>query len=41
MALETADRYPEVCPHTIDRTPMRMQWQDLTMLHWRYPPDQV
>ncbi len=29
-------RYPPACPHVIDRTPMRMRWLDLTMLHWRY-----
>lgn len=37
----SVDRYPEVCPHTIKRTPMRMKWDDLTMLHWRYEPEEV
>jgi uncharacterized protein YqjF (DUF2071 family) len=36
-----ADRYPEVCPHVIKRTPMRMKWEQLTMLHWAYRPDEV
>ncbi|MEM8926366.1 MAG: DUF2071 domain-containing protein [Actinomycetota bacterium] len=36
-----AERYPPVCPHEIRRTPMRMQWQELTMLHWRYPAEEV
>ena len=35
------NRYPEVCPHTIKRTPMRMKWEQLTMLHWRYDPAEV
>jgi len=34
-------RYPPACPHIIERTPMRMQWLDLTMLHWRYPAEEV
>ena len=38
---DEVSRYPEICPHHIDRTPMRMKWEQLTMLHWRYPPDQV
>ena len=37
----SVERYPEVCPHTIKRTPMRMKWDDLTMLHWRYDPEEV
>lgn len=37
----STERYPEVCPHTIKRTPMRMLWEDLTMLHWRYEPEEV
>lgn len=37
----STERYPEVCPHTIKRTPMRMKWEDLTMLHWRYEPEEV
>ena len=36
-----AERYPEVCPHEIRRTPMRMEWESLTMLHWRYEPEEV
>jgi uncharacterized protein YqjF (DUF2071 family) len=36
-----AARYPQECPHVIDRTAMRMQWQDLTMLHWRYTAEEV
>lgn len=36
-----ADRYPEVSPHEIRRTPMRMEWEALTMLHWRYPAEEV
>ena len=36
-----ADRYPEVCPHLINRTPLRMKWDELTMLHWRYPAKDV
>ncbi len=35
------DRYPEVCPHNIRITPMRMAWEDLTFIHWRYEPDEV
>ncbi len=35
------NRYPEVCPHEITRTPLRMQWEQLTMLHWRYPAEEV
>lgn len=41
MTDDLASRYPAVCPHTIKRTPMRMQWLDLTLLHWRYPADEV
>ena len=37
----STERYPEACPHVIKRTPMRMKWEDLTMLHWRYEPDEV
>ncbi len=37
----SVERYPEVCPHRIRVTPMRMQWEDLTMLHWRYDPADV
>ncbi len=35
------DRYPEICPHEIRRPPMRMKWEQLTMLHWRYPAEEV
>lgn len=38
---EFAQRYPQVCPHTITRPPMTMEWLELTMLHWRYPADEV
>ncbi|MEM7272854.1 MAG: DUF2071 domain-containing protein [Actinomycetota bacterium] len=38
---ETPERYPAVCPHVIHRTPMRMAWDELTMLHWRYPAAEV
>lgn len=41
MTQSLEDRYPEVCPHNIDRTPMRMKWEELTMLHWRYPAEEV
>ncbi len=34
-------RYPETCPHVIDHPPMRMTWEELTMLHWRYPASEV
>ena len=37
----SVERYPEVCPHRIRVTPMRMQWEDLTTLHWRYDPADV
>lgn len=36
-----SDRYPPVCPHTIKTTPMRMRWLNLTMLHWRFPVEEV
>ncbi len=35
------DRYPAECPHVIKRTPMRMKWLDLTMVHWRYDAAEV
>ena len=34
-------RYPTVCPHLIRRPTMRMTWEELTMLHWRYPVEEV
>ena len=37
----SAERYPEVCPHQVRITALRMEWQDLTMLHWRYDPVEV
>jgi uncharacterized protein YqjF (DUF2071 family) len=37
----TEDAYPEACPHSIERPTMRMRWEELTMLHWSYPPEQV
>lgn len=40
-APEFEERYPSVCPYVIRRTPMRMKWQQLTMLHWRYPAEEV
>lgn len=33
--------HPEICPYEIHRPTMRMQWEDLTFLHWRFEPDQV
>lgn len=33
--------YPEICPHVIRRPTMRMVWDQLTMLHWRYPVEEV
>lgn len=41
MVATDIERYPEVCPHVINRTPMRMQWQELTMVHWRYRAEEV
>lgn len=35
------DLYPEYCPHVIERPTMRMIWDQLTMLHWRYPVEEV
>ncbi len=34
-------RYPEHAPHVIRRPTMRMVWDQLTMLHWRYPVEEV
>ncbi len=36
-----SERYPATCPHIIKRTPMRMEWEELTLLHWRYPAEEV
>ena len=33
--------YPEYCPHVIRHPTMRMVWDQLTMLHWRYPAEEV
>ncbi len=41
QASNFADLYPPVCPYEIKITPMRMNWDQLTMLHWRYRPDEV
>jgi len=29
------------CPHTVRREVMHMWWDDLTFLHWPYPPEQI
>ena len=34
-------RYPPVSPWTISRPPMRMTWEELTLLHWRYRAEEV
>ena len=41
MSHDHDPRYPEVCPYEIQRPTMRMVWDQLTMLHWRYPADEV
>ncbi|MEM7340874.1 MAG: DUF2071 domain-containing protein [Actinomycetota bacterium] len=34
-------RYPPECRWEINRPPMRMRWEQLTLLHWRYPAEEV
>lgn len=33
--------YPPQCPYEIKRPPMTMTWEQLTLLHWRYPAEEV
>lgn len=40
-ALVGDDQYPEYCPHVIKLPTMRMIWDQLTMIHWRYPVEDV
>lgn len=41
MSTVDSVRYPPVCPWNIRRPPMRMTWSKLTMVHWRYPVEEV
>ncbi len=41
VSIDHDPRYPEHCPYVIRRPTMRMVWDQLTMLHWRYPAEEV